>query len=750
MKRPLLWAALLLTLGVLIMNSRAETRERFLLKKPSVRTALERSSSGIFPLNVRGTIVWAEEKNGRTVIRLDAGSQYGTVLAYPDEEHPLTREECITAVGSECIVSGTAFLFQEAENPGQFDVRGYYDSLGIYFGISKAEIILRNVPRTSFRRLCFRISDAFRRAVQENVSPEDAAFLLSLSTGEASSFTEDLRAETDALSALQLLSLSGFVISSLGMLIYRLLRRLTRNLAAAAFIPVLCMGFYFLILGSPVSFLRALLVFFFRVTAPALKRRFDTLSAAALSLLLLGLTRPAWLLLPAVQYYLAVLVSQGVICSSFRRCALKRPVPAEMLLSFFSIQACLLPVQILSRSRFSPYGNLLVFFLLPLRTGALILTLLGGFLGASCGPWADGAVKVLLFLPAKLRLLYEAVFTSFRALPASSVNAGRPPLWRVLIYLAMLLLVPAGLWLRSLSHRRRGTGQDLRPPVWILYGTPAAFAFILCFGMLFLRAPSLKQGEMVYTMLSVGQGDSGILRTPDLTAGVDCGSASLENAGEIFSDALSFYGARRLDVLLLTHGDLDHVNGLPDILGDPVCTPKEVWIPDTLHAEEEFREQLILLQEASVPVRKVGAGDRMLLGGTKLEILYPAHGADMEGNDASLVLLASYGGRSVLFTGDISMEAEEKILLPENGADILKVAHHGSRFSSGESFIRSVSPALSLVSYGRNNRYGHPSEEACARFLSAGIPLYGTGEQGAIEVWAGKDALALRFYGSEK
>ena len=140
----------------------------------------------------------------------------------------------------------------------------------------------------------------------------------------------------------------------------------------------------------------------------------------------------------------------------------------------------------------------------------------------------------------------------------------------------------------------------------------------------------------------------------------------------------------------------------------------------------------------------------MLLGGTTLEILYPAHGADVEGNDASLIILASYGGCSVLFTGDISMETEEKIALPENGADILKVAHHGSRFSSGESFIRSVSPALSLVSYGRNNRYGHPSEETCERFRSAGIPLYGTGEHGAIEVHAGKDALTLRFYGSEK
>ena len=750
MKRPLLWAALFLTLGVLILNARAETRDRWLLRKPSVRTALERSSSGVFPLNLTGKVLWAEEKNGRTVLRVNAGKKYGTVLVYTDEEKPLSREEVLSAVGSACIVSGTAFLFQNAENPGQFDVRSYYDSLGVYFGISKAEIVVRAVPKVSLSRLFYRISTSFRRAVSENAAPQEAAFLLSMSLGDDSELTEDIMREASLLSVIQLLSLSGFVISSLGMLLYGLLRRLCRNLSVCAAVPVLCMVFYYMLLGSPVSFIRALLVFLIRVLAPVLKRRFDTLSAASLSALLLGLARPLWLLLPSMQFYLAVLVSHGLILPAYRKASLRRPVLAELLLSFFSMQACLLPIQILTRFRFSPYGGILVFFLLPLRTAALVLTLIGGLLGAACGSAVNGAVQVFLFLPKQLRLLYEAILSAFRFLPASSVNAGTPPFYRILIYFILLSSAPAALLIRSSIMRKRRSTKELRPSGCVLFGVPAAFAFLACFGMLFLHAPIPGREEMIYTMLSVGQGDSGVVRTRDLTIGVDAGSSSNDSAGRIFTDALSCYGVRQLDILLLTHGDLDHVNGLSDILEDPSCIPREVWIPDVKHADLEFQEQLALLSQKGVTVRRIGAGDRLVSGNTVLEVLYPRHGEDLEGNDASPVLLVSHLGCSVLFTGDISMEAEEKVRLDGKCADILKVAHHGSRFSSGETFIRSVSPALALVSYGRNNRYGHPSEETVERFRMEGIPFYGTGEYGAIEVCLISKRTNLHFYGAGK
>ena len=186
MKRPLLWAALLLALGVILLSSGEETRNKWLLRKPSVRMVLERSSSGYFPVSLKGTVLWAEEKNGQIVYKLDAGKIYGTVLVYEPEEPGTKTEDPALLIGSVCRVSGTAFLFQPAENPGQFDVQGYYDDQGIWFGVSQAEIWTAEPARFSIRRVFYRLSEAIRETVRENASEQDADFLLYLSLSEYS------------------------------------------------------------------------------------------------------------------------------------------------------------------------------------------------------------------------------------------------------------------------------------------------------------------------------------------------------------------------------------------------------------------------------------------------------------------------------------------------------------------------------------------------------------------------------------
>ena len=165
MKRPLFWAALLLTLGVLLINSGDESRNKWLLRKPSVRRALERSSSGYFPVSLGGTVTWAEEKNGRMVYRVDAGRSYGTVLVYEPAEGSSGASDPAMLIGSRCRVSGTAFLFQPAENPGQFDVRRYYDNQGIYFGVSQAEVWTDEPARFSIRRGLYQAVEAVKSTV---------------------------------------------------------------------------------------------------------------------------------------------------------------------------------------------------------------------------------------------------------------------------------------------------------------------------------------------------------------------------------------------------------------------------------------------------------------------------------------------------------------------------------------------------------------------------------------------------------
>ena len=749
MKRPLLWAALLLTLGVLIINSRKESRDKWLLQKPSVRLGLEKSSSGYFPVSLTGTVLWAEEKNGRIVYKVDCGRKYGTVLVYEPSEEETTLEDRLILVGSVCRVSGTAFLYQPSENPGQFDVQAYYDDLGIYFGVSEAEVWTDKPKAYSIRRWLVKITTSFREVIQNTVDPEDADFLLLLSSGDVSGNGEELKKEASALSAVQLISMSGFIISSIGMLLYRLLRKLSADLFLCAAVPLILIVFYFFILGSPVSMLRAMIIFALRILAPVMKRRFDTLSAASLSVILLAVTRPAYLLLPAMPFYLAVLISQGIVCPEVQRTFMKRNVPASVLLSFFSLQASLLPVQILSRYSWSPYGMILVYFLLPLRTAAVILTLIGGFVGVFFGEGSYGLVRILLFLPGKMRLIYAMILSVFSGMPMSTVNCGKPADLKLLGYVFIAALAPAVLYVRSFLIKQKRL-KDKRLNRHLIYLFPAFYCLVLLTGMVFLRAPKAREGTFSYTMLSVGQGDSGIVRSGPVTIGIDCGSSDRDDAGTLFTGACAYYGIRKIDVMTLSHTDLDHVNGLSDILNDPGIKVGVLWIPDLRETDIMFEKILKDAEAAGVPVKRMGAGDKMVSGETVIEVLSPAHGQDLSGNEGSLVLLIRNRSRSILFTGDISEETERSIQTNLQKTDILKVAHHGSRFSSGENFIRQTAPKLALVSYGRNNTYGHPSEDTIDRFRSEKIPVYGTGRSGAIESTFSVNCITLYFYGKRK
>jgi len=128
---------------------------------------------------------------------------------------------------------------------------------------------------------------------------------------------------------------------------------------------------------------------------------------------------------------------------------------------------------------------------------------------------------------------------------------------------------------------------------------------------------------------------------------------------------------------------------------------------------------------------------RIVLGGTRVDVLNPGRGVDVTGparNDDSLVLRVSFGAHGVLLTGDLE-SALETILLGEGreiGADLLKVGHHGSRTSTTGPFLRAVGPKLGVISVGATNPWGHPDAEVLGRLEDAGVEVYRTDRDGAV------------------
>jgi competence protein ComEC len=233
----------------------------------------------------------------------------------------------------------------------------------------------------------------------------------------------------------------------------------------------------------------------------------------------------------------------------------------------------------------------------------------------------------------------------------------------------------------------------------------------------------------------VGQGDAEFIETPSkqqilIDGGPDM--SILEKLGK----AMPFYD-RYIDLIVLTHPEADHLNGLIEVLkrydiGAVITTG---IIRDT----QEYREWTNLLQEKNTPIFIAKAGGIIDLGNNiNVNVLYPFEnlaGKKMsDTNNHSIVSQLIYGDFEALFTGDIEKSAENKLVSAgiNLNSDILKIAHHGSKTSTSDVFLKAVSALIAVIEVGKDNRYGHPHQEILERLKN--LEIFQTGKDGDIKI----------------
>ncbi len=278
-------------------------------------------------------------------------------------------------------------------------------------------------------------------------------------------------------------------------------------------------------------------------------------------------------------------------------------------------------------------------------------------------------------------------------------------------------------------------------------------------------------GRLRVDFLDVGQGDSALVTFPNgETLLVDGGGkASFNNLyvkreteepelfepdsptiGEsVVSQFLWERGLSQIDYILATHADADHLQGLTDVAKNfRVHAAFFGRIPEK---DADFAELFNVLQKRKVEIIKLKSGDVLNFGEPNVEVLYPEaddSSAAISDNNHSLVLRVVFGGKKFLLTGDIEKETEN--FLAQNPqflqADVVKVAHHGSRTSSIAEFIGATKAGFAIISVGRNSQFGHPHAEVLERWQNAGAMILTTGERGTISIFTdGKDLLIERF-----
>ncbi len=290
------------------------------------------------------------------------------------------------------------------------------------------------------------------------------------------------------------------------------------------------------------------------------------------------------------------------------------------------------------------------------------------------------------------------------ALPGALWQQHVPPFWSVLAALAGVawLLAPRGVpW--------RMAGLALAAPAFGL--APAAPA----------------AGTAWITALDVGQGLAVVVRTASRTLLYDAGpafGAEADSGGRVVVPLLRAAGIARLDAIVLSHEDADHIGGALTVL--------ETFEAGALHSSLPAAHPLNALATA----RRCAAGDAWEWDGVRFEFLHPAAGRAYKRNDGSCVLRVAAAGGSVLLTGDIERAAESDLVSSSMKikADVLLVPHHGSRTSSTAAFIAAVSPRWAIVTAGYRSRFGHPHPEVLERYRAAGASVSRTDLDGAVTV----------------
>lgn len=234
--------------------------------------------------------------------------------------------------------------------------------------------------------------------------------------------------------------------------------------------------------------------------------------------------------------------------------------------------------------------------------------------------------------------------------------------------------------------------------------------------------------QMEVHFIDVGQGDSTLVTCGGHAMLIDAGD---DTKGTAIQNYLQKQKITKLDYLILTHPDADHIGGAPVIITK--FDVSNVFVSNFEKDNQTYRKLIQSLDDKNIKPLTPTVNSSYTLGSAKITILAPGKEYDNP-NDASIALLLKNGTRSFLFTGDAGEEAEKDILKTDIdiSADVYKVGHHGSRYSTSKDFLEAVNPFYAVISCGEGNSYGHPHAETLNTLRTKGVLVYRTDEEGTI------------------
>ena len=709
------------------------------LSQIRIKTAQEKLQLILDDVLISGSIGPNEEK-----LNNYSGSMDG-VICYCDKDAMSYSVEALK-LGSRVRVKGTFYNLKEASNPGQFDMAAYYRSRGVCGSLARAVVTDVSKDHDVISQALFNLRLKMADAFDEYLDDVTAGILRAMILGDKDYLDEDIKLLFENAGCAHLLVISGTHIGIVGVGIYRALKRLTGSVYISCGLGgALTLG-YCNMTGRGISSQRAVIMFLICILGDCLGRTYDLITALSLSALFCLCQNPFMIFDPAFLLSFSALAGIGLLGPYMNGIFEENKILKTAGMSI-SVSAFTLAPTLYFFCKYPVYSLILNLMLLPF-SGMLIFS---GMSLALCSllPFSGGICRVAAFMCELFTGGYVTVCRFFVSQKGSVFVTGQPHLTEIFIYYLILGVLMAVFKKVYFMMEDEGEGKKKK----VFYGMLFP-GLILALMAVFILWPR-QRGGFNFVMLDVGQGDGLVAYTKDACIISDMGSSDESEVGKYVGlPALKALGIRKVNAILVSHTDADHINGLYAVMegakNEGIGLDALVMTDNSLLDEAGKSLRLAALKEG-IKVYRAGEGDEMSFGDMHLKVLWPKKGSRGEANEMSMVLGLYCEGTSVLLSGDVEGAGEEYLAKSLKGERffIYKAAHHGSKNSSRQEIMDEISPRLTMISCGENNRYGHPHEEAIKRIEGTGSLIYVTAGAGAIMVHCGEGKARVETY-SEK
>lgn len=677
-------------------------------------------------ISIEGTIISdIEEKEYNYIFTIKTKDDYFIVNLKKN------KEEVNLEYGNKLQILGEYQEPNKARNYQGFDYKNYLKTNKIYGIIrvdSYANITIKQQKNLSnFKLLIHKIREKLKQNIQKLLTEETYALGIGILIGDNSRINEKIVEDFKNSNLSHMLAVSGAHINYVVLTVSILFTKKRAGIKAQRVVTIMMMLFFMELTQMTSSVVRAGISCIIYMLASLLYRKADVINAMAISTLLILLNNPFKLF--DIGFQLSYAGTLGIIlfCKLINiplKNKLLKYLKDSIIISI-SANIFIIPIMMYQFNTISLtfiLSNLLAGPLLGISIILEIIVLLISFMSINIAAIPAKVLNILL-------ILIINIANWFSNIEISKIYVITPQIISIVAY----YLICAAIILKKKNRK--------------------IIVIIMLTVLIINLFPTPK--KLRINFIDVGQGDSTLIRTETnkvilIDSGGSTASSSFDVGNKVLLPYLLDRRIKKIDFIIVSHFDADHCQAFETVI-DNINVRKVVVCKQSM-ITQEYLNIINKCKKKNIKIIVVERGDKLKIDKrTEFEILHPGERFLDDGkgglNANAIVCKMNYklnNGKifSILFTGDIEVEAEkelEQVYGKKLKADILKVAHHGSKTSSREEFIKLVSPKIALIGVGENNKFGHPADITLERLEKENVKVYRTDQMGEVSITINKN-----------